>query len=74
MSERICYDCTHLSADYEPDWSDVTPGNGLTLRCEKNHWEIGSGRWSGDGLSRETLRRSLKMAPTCADFKLAEER
>jgi len=68
MAERLCYDCEHCRCDYEPDWSDATPGEGLTLECWNGHWTLSRSR----GFSRDELRHSLRMAPTCADFSEAK--
>ena len=36
--EATCYCCKYLSASYEPDWSDVTPGH-FMFYCSKGVWD-----------------------------------
>ncbi len=66
MSERLCYDCKHCLCDYDPDWSDITPGLGLTLECTKGVWSFGR------DLTRENLRESMRKALHCPMFEPVE--
>ena len=67
MSYRLCYDCRHITCDYDPGWSELTPGSGLTFECAKKHWRLGR------DMDRKDLKRALEMAPTCPDFEVADE-
>ena len=67
MSDRVCYDCEHCSVDYERDYSELTPGAGLTMSCDRNHWYI-----QGKDATRTALRSALVQARTCPDFTEAK--
>jgi hypothetical protein len=62
-ADRICWDCVHCWIDYDPGYSEYTPGEGLTAECRKRHWNV-----RPRDLDRESLRKALQMAPTCADY------
>lgn len=68
MSDRTCLHCVHMELDYEADWSDITPGEGLTCKCNKGHWNLYD--WDGDhGFKRKNFRESIQAAPDCPDFE-----
>lgn len=64
MKEKNCLFCKHfvwISGDR--GYSEVTPGYPPELRCGKNHWDFDT--CEDD---RESMRKKLTMAETCADF------
>ncbi len=70
--ERTCLECCFCVLDYEPDWSDVTPGNGLEFNCQKGHF--GNDTAFIDGLSKSMVKRNIEKADTCPDFQVEPPR
>ncbi len=64
---RTCMDCAHLDIDTDGPWSDVTPGEGLVMRCMEKHWIL-----VGEPSKRELKTNLVDAAQGCKDFK--EER
>lgn len=68
---RRCCDCSRFCLYYEDDWSDVTPGNGLTLDCFENHFHI-SGPEAKE-MSSDEYRKLMQTAAGCDDFQIEKE-
>lgn len=61
---RTCIMCRYWWIEFEADWSDITPGDGFSSGCNKDHW-----RTSDSGLSAESYRRFLLKAEECSDYE-----
>ena len=58
--EATCLCCKHLLADYEPDWSDITPGVGYQCICVEGHWK--------DDLQPFRWHKMVEFGRECKDF------
>jgi hypothetical protein len=63
---KLCLDCKHcyLSAGYR-GYSELTPGEPITFRCDKGHWEFEE--YLED---KGKLKSKLLMAETCKDHEV----
>lgn len=67
---RVCVLCKHWHCDYQGDYSELTPGRGFAMRCDKEHYYV-----TGYDLDDEDEFRSyILKARECPDFKAVKER
>lgn len=59
-----CFCCVFFNADYEGDWSDMTPGSGVSVACQKGHFRLGE----YDLGETPSYHAKLLQAQTCEDF------
>lgn len=65
MNDKTCFSCRWIDLDLGIGWSEVTPGDGFTLRCNKGHYllcdrDVESARKWGECISK---------APGCPDYE-----
>ena len=60
---KNCLFCNKFEISYEADYSDITPGEGLVIRCGILHWWF-----SHFGDTEEDFRRKMETAKTCEDY------
>ena len=73
---RTCLACTHFSISFEGDWSDITPGEGFSMKCYAKRPD-GSGYghfpgWDGVDLERKPLKdfhATTQTALNCPDYQ-----
>lgn len=60
-----CLDCQNFSFDGgSPGYSDMTPGSGLSMDCDKNHWRFDF----YDHPTQEEFATILNGKRECIDF------
>ena len=69
---RRCCDCSQFCFSFEGDYSDLTPGAGLELRCFMRHFEL-QGDEAQD-LTNEQYRSLMRTAIECSDFQIEKDR
>lgn len=63
IPKQTCWSCQHFRVEYEGDWSDVTPGEGFTLMCYKNHYDY------HNRITQEEFAAAMERGFTCPDFE-----
>jgi len=60
---KTCITCKNWWIEFEQDWSDVTPGNGFSSECLRDHW------YMGPDIRRDAYQKVLLTAETCDDYE-----
>jgi hypothetical protein len=67
--KKLCLFCKHFVwRQASPDWSEVTPGDDLVMRCEHFYWEIDPYEDT-----RDTFRKAILTAENCTDYQFDPE-
>ena len=65
---KNCLFCKFFQLTYEQDYSDLTPGAGLELGCNKRHWQFDE--WEE---TEKDFRLHMLTAETCPDYEVATD-
>ena len=65
MEPRTCTTCQHFYVcPGTPDYSELTPGEPMELKCGKYHWDI-----SESEITSEMVREKFLTAIDCPDYQ-----
>lgn len=60
---RLCYNCQHFYFDTgSPSYSEYTPGESMSMECQKDHWRL-------TYYDNSDLGQCLETAQTCKDYQ-----
>jgi hypothetical protein len=62
IPEQTCWRCISFEVEFEPDWSEVTPGAEFKLRCQQGHYDHSS------YVTQEEFAQSMEFGFTCPDY------
>lgn len=64
-SQKLCLFCRKFFIDAgSPHYSDLTPGDAMSIQCTANHWSIDT-----ELLTSESYARKMLQAIECEDFE-----